>query len=31
MGKDSDCPALLSYMHAKTGKTTKTDEIPKNP
>lgn len=29
-GKDSDCAALMQAMHEKTGKTAKTDEIPKN-
>jgi len=31
MGKDMDCTALLSQMNAKTGKTPKTNEIPRNP
>ena len=30
MGKDSDCAALLANMNKETGKTAKTDEIPKN-
>jgi AsmA family protein len=31
MGKDSDCPALISRMNAKTGETSRTNEVPKNP
>jgi len=30
-GEDSDCTALIRHMNAKTGKTTKTDEVPNNP